>query len=922
MISATRRWFRRNRKTLAIGTGVIGVGYLAGQYVISKISEARERMSSDRIARENLRRRFEQNQTDCTYTVLALLPTAAEDILEALPVEELTKELQKKRAERLARLNTGEGTATGSDMSSIAPSLPEDDRKSFSSESFLRTSQLGESTTEGDTSTQPKRNKTQLWNEVKITSITRSFTLIYTLSLLTIFTRVQLNLLGRRNYLSSVISLATPPADPSTIRLEDHDDDLTQTLGNDFETNRRYLAFSWWLLHRGWKMLMEEVQAAVVEVFGSLNPRDDISFEKLSELTLQVRKKIEGDTEEDRKHRKWLAYLLPPREEEYDLLEESGVLGVTEPSTPQTAATLRHLLDETADLIDSPTFTRVQMLLNNECFETLIQQCKVDAFKPPGPVTAPQSFASVATVVPFTEDSQLKTKLANVLAVLARQAHVIGNGTAPPNLYVTAMDQGVRELEAFAAVSPVPNDLPLLTQTTERKLMAKVDWHVVPFLCIMYLLAFLDRVNISNAKVLGLAEDLHIVEGTKYNTALTIFFVPYIIFEIPSNILLKKLKPHLWLSMCMFLFGLVTVCQGLVTNWAGLMTTRWFLGMFETGMFPGCFYLLGMWYKRSEAQKRFSFFFSSTTLAGAFGGLLASGLGKMHGLANLAGWRWVFIIEGILTCVVAIALFFLLPDFPEEAKWLTEEERTYMRAKLAQDSGHAGTDADMGWRDVLEVFKDYLHRRPDVLWADRDSLWICLLCADYHPVLWIWTLLYSIPPWAAAFGFSMVIAFVSDKLQHRLAFTIIPMLISMAGLGILLNVHGEDNTDIQYGALFLVTAGCYSAMPVVVCWFAMNLGGHRRRSVGTAWQVGFGNIGGIIATYSFLAKDKANHYKPGFSIGVSFLAFSCACCIAYFLAIWHQNRQRERIMASGDPSYLEEDGERLGDMATKFRYAY
>jgi hypothetical protein len=87
----------------------------------------------------------------------------------------------------------------------------------------------------------------------------------------------------------------------------------------------------------------------------------------------------------------------------------------------------------------------------------------------------------------------------------------------------------------------------------------------------------------------------------------------------------------------------------------------------------------------------------------------------------------------------------------------------------------------------------------------------------------------------------MVIAFVSDKLQHRLAFTIIPMLISMAGLGILLNVHGEDNTDIQYGALFLVTAGCYSAMPVVVCWFAMNLGGHRRRSVGTAWQVGFGN---------------------------------------------------------------------------------
>ncbi|KKK17972.1 hypothetical protein AOCH_005265 [Aspergillus ochraceoroseus] len=455
MAGATRRWFRRNRKTLAIGTGIIGVGYLAGQYVLSKISEARERMSSDRIARENLRRRFEQNQTDCTYTVLALLPTAAEDILEALPVEELTKELQKKRAERLARLNA-EGTVTGSDMSSLAPSLPDDDRRSlssFQSDGFLRTSQLGESVMEGDAPPQPKRNKTQLWNEVKITSITRAFTLLYTLSLLTTFTRIQLNLLGRRNYLSSVISLATPPADSSTIRLEDHDDDdLTQTLGNDFETNRRYLAFSWWLLHRGWKQLMEEVQAAVVEVFGPLNPRDDISFEKLSELTLQVRKKLEGNTEEDRKHRKWLAYLLPPREEEDHLLEESGVLGVTEPSTPQTTATLRHLLDETADLIDSPTFTRVQMLLNNECFETLIQQCKLDAFKSTGPVTAPQSFTSVATVVPATASSTPKTKLANVLAVLARQAHVIGNGTSPPNLYLTAMDQGVRELEAFAAV--------------------------------------------------------------------------------------------------------------------------------------------------------------------------------------------------------------------------------------------------------------------------------------------------------------------------------------------------------------------------------------------------------------------------------------------------------------------------------------
>lgn len=136
--------------------------------------------------------------------------------------------------------------------------------------------------------------------------------------------------------------------------------------------------------------------------------------------------------------------------------------------------------------------------------------------------------------------------------------------------------------------------------------------------------------------------------------------------EIPSNILLKKFKPHIWLSLNMFLFGFVTIMQGLVQNYSGLLTTRFFLGVFESGMFPGCFYLIGMWYRRHEAQKRYTFFFSSTTLAGAFGGLLAAAIGKMSGLRGYvstlvlpsrrasclrdslinrlflqAGWRWI-----------------------------------------------------------------------------------------------------------------------------------------------------------------------------------------------------------------------------------------------------------------------------------------
>lgn len=146
------------------------------------------------------------------------------------------------------------------------------------------------------------------------------------------------------------------------------------------------------------------------------------------------------------------------------MLRESGVEGVADPSSSQTASKLRHLLDETADLIDSPSFSFVLTLLNNEGFSTLVDsKCAHEAFKAPAvPETAPQSFDSMATVVP-PSTSERKTKLANLLAVLARQAHVIGNGAHPSNEYLVAMDQNVRELEAFSAVIYSSNfDLELL----------------------------------------------------------------------------------------------------------------------------------------------------------------------------------------------------------------------------------------------------------------------------------------------------------------------------------------------------------------------------------------------------------------------------------------------------------------------------
>lgn len=284
------------------------------------------------------------------------------------------------------------------------------------------------------------------------------------------------------------MSLATPSAKNAGISLENHDDDIGQMFGDDYETNRRYLTFSWWLLHRGWRDLMEKVRAAVIEVFGPLNPREDITLASLSELTLQVRKKVEGATEEERRYRdfpvsslpnlmltarrsmNWLPYLLPPREQEDMVLKESGVLGSSTETSPQTAATLRHLLDETSDLIESPYFTHILTLLNNEAFSILVDHnCAIEAFKQSPPTSQPagaatqQSFSSSATIIPSASPAAPKAKLATVLAVMTRQSHVIGNGTNPPNQYLVAMEQGVRELEAFAAVvysSNLQSELP------------------------------------------------------------------------------------------------------------------------------------------------------------------------------------------------------------------------------------------------------------------------------------------------------------------------------------------------------------------------------------------------------------------------------------------------------------------------------
>ncbi|KAI0199655.1 MFS general substrate transporter [Astrocystis sublimbata] len=457
--------------------------------------------------------------------------------------------------------------------------------------------------------------------------------------------------------------------------------------------------------------------------------------------------------------------------------------------------------------------------------------------------------------------------------------------------------------------------------TTDRKLLTRIDWYILPFVSIMYLLAFLDRVNIANARSFNLERDLGL-EQTDYNTALTIFFVPYIFFEIPSNILLKRFSPRVWLSGCMFGFGLVSIFQGLVQNYAGLLVTRFFLGIFETGMFPGCFYLISMWYRRSEAQKRYSLFFSSTSLAGAFGGLLASAIGKLDGARGYHGWRWIFIIEGALTAVVAVIFFFIFPVFPEDAKWLSDEERTYVKARLRADQGNNAAERKVTLHDVIQVMKD--HR----VWLGG-FMYLGLIVPAYSYAFFaptiiktynydpIQTQLHSVPPWAASFVFSLLVAVLSDWTRHRAFFALAPLAITIAGLATLLAVH--TNRTVEYAVLHLVTIGTYGVLPIIVCWFQMNLGGHHRRSIGSAWQIGFGNIGGIIATYIFLPGD-APYFTKGFAICLAFVLLSGFSSVLYLISIHLENRKRAKTVT--DIGLTEHEKTEMGDLNPEFRYMY
>lgn len=222
----------------------------------------------------------------------------------------------------------------------------------------------------------------------------------------------------------------------------------------------------------------------------------------------------------------------------------------------------------------------------------------------------------------------------------------------------------------------------------ERRLVRKIDLRLMPILVLLYILNYLDRNSITTARDSGLVKDLKL-EDQEYQTAISILFVGYITFQIPSNMLMTKLgRPSLYIPTFVALWGIVSGCTAATTGYHSLLAVRICLGFVESAFFPGALALLGYFYKKEEMATRTAILFSGSIISNAFSGLISAGiLSGMEGKAGLPAWKWLFILEGCVTVVVAGIAVFILPDMPGNSKFLSPEERQMAVNRLSVNAG-------------------------------------------------------------------------------------------------------------------------------------------------------------------------------------------------------------------------------------------
>ncbi|KAI1103876.1 MFS general substrate transporter [Jackrogersella minutella] len=422
----------------------------------------------------------------------------------------------------------------------------------------------------------------------------------------------------------------------------------------------------------------------------------------------------------------------------------------------------------------------------------------------------------------------------------------------------------------------------LAASAEERKLIRRQDKRIIPLAAGIYFLCYLDRSNIGNAKILNSSthHDMQTETGAsndQFNTALMIFLVAYFLFEVPSNILLKKLRPSRWLAFLMVCWGAITIGIGGVHNYPQMTGVRFLLGVFEAGLFPGLVYYLTFWYKTDERSVRVAFILASATLAGAFGGAIAYGVGHMNGIRGLSGWRWLFMLEGIPSCLSGILVWFFLPDWPERASWLSESEKDLAAQRLYVE-GSKGSASDMTWADVKATLTDWrLYGHYAIYFAvslpfSSLSLFSPSIVAGlgFHDLS---AQLFVVPPWGAAYIFQILMAWSADHFNARGYHCAIAAVIGAAGFLASAVLPADDYLS-RYGCLIVATAGAFGCIPPMLGWLTSNMWSTASVGLAVALNVSIGaGLGQIPGVWIYKAQEAKKGYPTGHGVNCAMLFF-------------------------------------------------
>ncbi|KAK3386697.1 major facilitator superfamily domain-containing protein [Podospora didyma] len=467
---------------------------------------------------------------------------------------------------------------------------------------------------------------------------------------------------------------------------------------------------------------------------------------------------------------------------------------------------------------------------------------------------------------------------------------------------------------------------PEAVKAMNKKLLRKIDIRLLPFLIVMYLLNFLDRSNLAQARQGSLEADLG-MGSTDFNLATSIFFVGYLLMQLPSNMLITRLRPSYYLTGAMMLWGGVSACNAATHNLSQLVVVRFFLGFVEAPFFPGAVFLMSSWYTRAELTRRMSYFYSGNALANMFGGIIgAAVLGNMDGAQGIAGWRWLFIIEGVITIGVAFIAAFVLPDYPATTRWLSEEERQFAAWRLLADINESDEQrARTVWDGVKLAVTDYrlwlfvLLQHLSLLSQTFQYFFPSIVATlGYGKIESLWL---TVPVWFATFLISVCVTWTSARTEDRAIHIFCLMLVAAVGNAI---ATATISTGARFFAMFLMPMGAVSAYQIIVAWIANSFPRPLvKRSASLAIANMIGNTASIYGSYMYPA-SAAPQYVPGGSTNTVVCVLVGALALALRFLHKRINRKLEEAEvedANNAAAGISETTD-IDRRAVGFRYVY